>query len=190
MENITHKIRFKSGEHEIEIIGTKKFTEHWFDKLHGHIIKAMPMPETVKVAPPIEIPEAITKRKPKARKTPKRMSIKSKAVAPRKSAAKAGRKPKVTPSSTIGSVMYVAYNLQEKKGMSHLFIKDIRAGMMEANMKIPEKSGYLSHAIRYNLVRGYLRRTDKKVGTQKAFCVSKTGKKYVEGGFKKRKSTK
>jgi len=138
MDNITHKIRFKSGEKEIEVTGTQEHCERWFVKLHHQLATG---------------------------KTPK---------------------PCITdaPSKIVDGIMEAAYDLQEIHGKPNLVSGDIKEEMKKAGMKVPSASG-LSAAIGNNVKKGYLERTGKVEGKQKAFCITAKGKRYVESGFGK-----
>ena len=83
------------------------------------------------------------------------------------------------------NILTAAYELQERKGKSSLFTKEVRMQMLKKEMKVPKQASGLSAAIAGNIKKGYLEHTGKKAGRQKAFRLTERGREHVESGFGK-----
>ena len=109
MEGITHKIRFKTGDSEIEVVGSRDFTEKWFQKLQIQVdLVSVPEPKKSSIIQKDETAKTHTERK----QMPLSLSI-------------------------LDSIVFVAYKLQTVKGKSSLVVGDIQAEMENADMKLP-----------------------------------------------------
>jgi len=199
MEGITHKIKLKLKDHEIEITGSREFTEHWFEKLHDNLYageiaakaarkKSGRRPGRPRKTAAGEIKTAAATGKAaarKARRAPAKKTARKKAGStPTTARRKPGRKPGKKAVKIIDNILSVAYSKQIKDGKNFLLITDIRDGLLKEKLKMPKKPRDLSIAIGNNIKKGYLERMNKTVGKQKAFCLSEKGRKYVENGFK------
>jgi len=79
-------------------------------------------------------------------------------------------------------VLVLGYFIEHVQGMEAFNVSDLGAVFYAAKEKPPTNT---NDAVNKNIKRGFLMEVAEKKGGMKAWCLTSTGERYVEGGFKK-----
>ncbi len=85
------------------------------------------------------------------------------------------------PRSDVQRVLAIGYYLEKNEGAASFAVDDLRKAFRTAAEPLP---GNLSETIRKNVSKGHLMDAGEKKNGSKAWILTSTGEKVVEGGFK------
>ena len=83
----------------------------------------------------------------------------------------------------IQRTLLLAYYLEKYDGYPSINTKDIENACLEAKVNIPVDN--IPYKLYKNVEKGYLMETKEKKDSQKAYILTNTGEKFVEGDFSK-----
>lgn len=87
-------------------------------------------------------------------------------------------------SSSIDKTLALAYYLEKVEQMSSFNINDIMGTFQAAREKLPAN---LHDMINKNIAKGYLMKVQELKDSKKAWVLTVTGEKFVEGNFSNKK---
>lgn len=133
--------------------------------------------------------EEITKIKSKLEELEKRMSELEKAFQTKPEAAKKRISTKEfillkKPRDDVQRTLAIGYYLEKFKGFSTFNVKDLERGFGVAKEPIPEN---INNKVNLNIKKGHMMETDEKKDNLKAWVLTDSGEKYIDGDFKKEK---
>ena len=133
--------------------------------------------------------EEITKIKSKLEELEKRTSELEKASQTKPEAAKKRISTKEfilskKPRDDVQKTLAIGYYLEKYEGFSTFNVRDLEKGFRAAKEPIP---GNINAEVNLNIKKGHMMETDEKKDNLKAWVLTNSGEKYVEGNFQKEK---
>jgi len=86
------------------------------------------------------------------------------------------------PKGGVQKALAIGYYLEKYGGLLHFNAKDIEKGFRTAKEKAPKN---VSDTIYANAKKGHMMEVEERKGNLKAWTLTDSGEKYVEGNFKK-----
>jgi len=86
------------------------------------------------------------------------------------------------PRDDVQRTLAIGYYLEKFKGFSTFNVKDLERGFGVAKEPIPEN---INDKVNLNIKKGHMMETDEKKDNLKAWVLTDSGEKYIDGDFKK-----
>lgn len=133
--------------------------------------------------------EEILRIKRKLEELEKRMSELEKAFQTKPEAAKKRISTKEfilskKPRNDVQRTLAIGYYLEKYEGFSTFNVRDLEKGFGATKEPIP---GNINDKVNLNIKKGHMMETDEKKDNLKAWVLTNSGEKYVDGDFKKEK---
>jgi len=88
------------------------------------------------------------------------------------------------PKSDVQKTVAIAYYLEKYKGLSSYNIKDLESGFRDAKEKVPKN---INLCVIANIGKDHIMEAEEKKNNLKAWVLTSSGEKYVDGDFEKEK---